>query len=124
MPHECLSVGVLVADHMCAPLDRMPKPGELLVNVHSVEVDLATGTVTVTDDGAPPLSDSRSFAITVVSRPLITGISLTNDWVNVTWTTIPGDTYRLQFTTNLAAPEWIGTARGRGHSRPWRRCSR
>ena len=31
MPHECLSVGVLVADHMCAPLDRMPKPGELLV---------------------------------------------------------------------------------------------
>lgn len=28
---DCLSVGVLVADHMCAPLDRLPKPGELLV---------------------------------------------------------------------------------------------
>ena len=64
--------------------------------------------ITVTDNGVPTLSDSRSFAITVVSRPLITGISLTNDWVNVTWTTIPGDTYRLQFTTNLATTNWIG----------------
>ena len=64
--------------------------------------------ITVTDNGVPSLSDSRSFAVTVVSRPLITGISLTNDWVNVTWTTIPGDTYRLQFTTNLATTIWIG----------------
>ena len=64
--------------------------------------------ITVTDNGNPALSDSRSFAITVVSRPLITGISLTNDWINVTWTTIPGDTYRLQFTTNLSSPNWIG----------------
>ena len=64
--------------------------------------------ITVTDNGSPQLSDSKSFAITVVSRPLITGISLTNDWVNVTWTAIPGDTYRLQFATNLSAPNWIG----------------
>jgi hypothetical protein len=63
--------------------------------------------IAVTDNGSPALSDSKSFAITVVARPLITGISLTNDWVNVTWTTIPGDTYRLQFTTNLATPNWI-----------------
>ncbi len=63
--------------------------------------------ITVTDNGSPALSDSRLFDISVVSRPLITGISLTNDWVNVTWTTVPGDTYRLQFTTNLATPKWI-----------------
>ncbi len=64
--------------------------------------------VTATDNGTPALSDSRSFAITVISRPLISGISLTNDWVNVSWTTIPGSTYRLQFTTNLATTNWIG----------------
>ena len=64
--------------------------------------------ITVTDNGSPALSDSKSFVIAVVPRPLITGISLTNDWVNVTWTTIPGDTYRLQFATNLSAPNWIG----------------
>jgi uncharacterized repeat protein (TIGR01451 family) len=64
-------------------------------------------TVTVSDDGSPVLSASRSFVVTVVSRPLITGITLTGSWVNVSWTTIPGDTYRLQFTTNLAAPQWI-----------------
>lgn len=31
MSQECLSVGVLVADHMCAPIDRLPHAGELLV---------------------------------------------------------------------------------------------
>lgn len=66
--------------------------------------------ISITDNGVPALSDSQSFAIAVVARPLITGISLTNDWVNVTWTAIPGDTYRLQFTTNLAAPNWIGVS--------------
>ena len=28
---DCLSVGLLVADHLCLPLARMPLPGELLV---------------------------------------------------------------------------------------------
>lgn len=31
MPNDCLSVGVLVADHMCAPIARMPKQGELVL---------------------------------------------------------------------------------------------
>lgn len=65
-------------------------------------------TITVADDGNPTLSDTKPFSITVVSRPLITDIAVTSSWVNVTWTTIPGDTYRLQFTTNLSAPQWIG----------------
>jgi sugar/nucleoside kinase (ribokinase family) len=28
---ECLSVGVLVADHICAPIDHMPVPGECIL---------------------------------------------------------------------------------------------
>ncbi len=27
---ECLSIGLLVADHLCTPIPRLPKPGELL----------------------------------------------------------------------------------------------
>lgn len=31
---DCLSVGVLVADHLCAPIPRPPKPGELILTDH------------------------------------------------------------------------------------------
>lgn len=31
MALECLAAGLLVADHVCAPLERMPRPGELLL---------------------------------------------------------------------------------------------
>ena len=29
---DCLSVGLLVADHLCDPIDRLPNPGELVVS--------------------------------------------------------------------------------------------
>lgn len=31
MPIECLSVGLLVADHLCAPIDHLPAAGELVL---------------------------------------------------------------------------------------------
>ena len=31
---DCISVGVLVADHLCAPVPRVPQPGELLLTDH------------------------------------------------------------------------------------------
>lgn len=31
MPVDCLSVGLLVADHLCAPIPRLPKSGELVL---------------------------------------------------------------------------------------------
>ncbi len=30
-PVDCLSVGVVVADHLCTPIDHLPRPGELVV---------------------------------------------------------------------------------------------
>jgi len=30
----CLSVGLLVADHLCAPIPRLPKSGELVLTDH------------------------------------------------------------------------------------------
>ena len=34
MPVDCLSVGLLVADHLCALIPRMPKSGELVLTDH------------------------------------------------------------------------------------------
>lgn len=34
MSIDCLSVGVLVADHLCAPIPRVPNAGELLLSDH------------------------------------------------------------------------------------------
>lgn len=34
MSIDCLSVGVLVADHLCAPVARVPRAGELLLTDH------------------------------------------------------------------------------------------
>jgi sugar/nucleoside kinase (ribokinase family) len=31
---DCVSVGLLVADHLCAPVPRVPRPGELLLTDH------------------------------------------------------------------------------------------
>lgn len=30
--NECLSVGILVADHLCSPIDKLPQPGELVLS--------------------------------------------------------------------------------------------
>lgn len=34
MSVDCLSVGLLVADHLCAPIPRLPKSGELVLTDH------------------------------------------------------------------------------------------
>lgn len=63
-------------------------------------------TVRVTDDGVPPLDDAHTFLVTVVSRPTITGIALAGDVANVTWTSLGGQGYRLQFKTNVMDADW------------------
>ncbi|MCC6819423.1 MAG: S8 family serine peptidase [Verrucomicrobia subdivision 3 bacterium] len=63
-------------------------------------------TVRVTDTGMPPLSKARSFLVSVVPRPLLTGITVSNQIVNVAWTALPGQAYRLQFTRNLTTTNW------------------
>ena len=40
-PHlDCLCVGIIVADHVCAPVERLPQPGELVL---SDRLDLTLG---------------------------------------------------------------------------------
>jgi hypothetical protein len=63
-------------------------------------------TVQVTDNGSPHLSDSKSFAVTVVSRPVLQSIVLSNDVVTITWSAIAGQIYRVQFNEHLSATAW------------------
>jgi hypothetical protein len=64
-------------------------------------------TVRVTDNGSPPLSDAKSFFVTVVASPLITSITVTNGIVTVWWNSIPNQSYLLQKNTDIAGTNWL-----------------
>lgn len=62
-------------------------------------------TVRVTDNGVLPLSDAKTFSVAVVPlafQPVI----LSNDLLTISWTSISGVTYRVQYTTNLTGTNW------------------
>jgi uncharacterized repeat protein (TIGR01451 family) len=62
--------------------------------------------VQVSADGNPTLTASQSFLVTVVTRPVIAAISVSEGVVSVTWGTVPGQSYRLEYSTNLTMPDW------------------
>ena len=67
-------------------------------------------TVRVTDDGAPPLNDSRTFKVTVLASPELRFTNITpagNGSVTFSWATQPQKTYRVSYKTNLNQPVWI-----------------
>jgi hypothetical protein len=63
-------------------------------------------TVRVTDDGTPPLDNTKSFTVTVISDPNLE-ISLAGDVVTISWTAIAGQTYRVQYKENLDDTAWL-----------------
>jgi hypothetical protein len=65
-------------------------------------------TLRVTDNGSPPLDDAKTFHVTVVSRPMITAVGISNDVVIVTWSALTGQVYRLEYLTNLEDTNWNG----------------
>jgi len=71
----------------------------------------STNTVTViaTDNGSPNRSDVKSFIVTVLELR-IGGLALTTGGVSLSWTTIPGQTYRVQFKNNLSDAAWTDSS--------------
>jgi hypothetical protein len=63
-------------------------------------------TIRATDDGTPPLNDTRTFSVTVVGRPVIVSISFSNNTPTLDWSAIAGQSYRLQYAPLLADPVW------------------
>jgi len=62
--------------------------------------------ITVTDNGQPPLSDTKFFTVTVVADPVIQSVVVSNSSVELTWSAIAGQSYRLQSKTNLTDITW------------------
>jgi hypothetical protein len=52
------------------------------------------------------LSDSKSFNIVVVPQPMLTNAVLSNDVLVISWTSISGQTYRVQYNTELGGTNW------------------
>jgi hypothetical protein len=71
-----------------------------------------TFTVQVADNGVPVLADAKSFSVVVVSRPVITSIEVVTNSIQLTWTSIPGKPYRLQYKTNLTDGAWTDLPAG------------
>jgi hypothetical protein len=70
--------------------------------------------VAVSDAGSYNVIVSNSFGtatssnaiLTIASQPVIQYIHLTNGVATVTWTSIPGQGYRLQYLDDLSGTNW------------------
>jgi hypothetical protein len=62
--------------------------------------------VRVTDDGVPPLSDSRLFKVIVLAPPVIDSIFVSEEAVVLTWNAIEGRTYRVEFESDPSLSSW------------------
>jgi hypothetical protein len=63
-------------------------------------------TVRVTDSGNPPLTDAKSFAITVVPPLTIVLSSVSGTNIVLTWNSISNTTYRVQYKGALDNSPW------------------
>jgi hypothetical protein len=71
---------------------------------------LYTVTVQVSDGGTPPLTSVRSFTVAVTGQPAPPVLAIPSisgsGAVTLTWNAVPGQTYRVQYTSNLNAAAW------------------
>jgi len=63
-------------------------------------------TVRVTDNGTPPLSAEMSFTVGVVAPLEIERVALTDKTVSLTWRASPGQTYQVEYKTDLRKVSW------------------
>ena len=62
----------------------------------------------VTDNGAPTLSDSRTCKVVVLAAPRVVEIHRAGSNVQLIWTAIAGVRYRVQFKYRLSDEVWTG----------------
>ena len=72
--------------------------------------------VRVTDNGNPPLSDAKTFTVTVVPRPTLTALGSSGSDLILNWDALLGATYRVEYKT--ASPILRGNNWGRTSARP------
>lgn len=69
---------------------------------------LATNTikVIVTDSGKPPKTNSITFKVIAIDS-IVASLAPAGNSASLSWNTVPGLTYRLQYKNDLADPAWI-----------------
>jgi hypothetical protein len=70
-----------------------------------------TITVMVTDDNpwaanTQHLSDAKSFSVLVAPQPTFSAATLSNGMLMLNWSAIPGQKYRVQYSTNIGDTNW------------------
>jgi hypothetical protein len=63
-------------------------------------------TMRVTDNGTPPFDAAQSFTIAVLARPMVQSMEIFGGDFVLTWSAIPGTTYRVQFKGSLDDANW------------------
>jgi hypothetical protein len=71
-----------------------------------VHVGTNTVGIVASDDGLPPLSGTNFFQVKVVQRPVMQSVVYSNLAAVITWSSMTGQSYRLQFKSNLADLVW------------------
>lgn len=67
-------------------------------------------TVRVADNGAPPLTDAKTFTVTVLPEVITATASLAGATLRIGWNSIAGNTYRVQFKNRLDDLAWSDLA--------------
>ena len=62
--------------------------------------------VKVTDNGVPPLSNTKNFTVIVAPRPTLQSISANGGNFSFSWAAIQGKKYRIQFKVDLNDAQW------------------
>jgi len=63
-------------------------------------------TIRVTDNGTPPLNNAGTFLVTVLPLPQFGAPRPVGDLLPLSFSTLPGQTYQIQFKDNLDDPSW------------------
>jgi hypothetical protein len=64
----------------------------------------------VTDDGLPPLSATNTFTVFVNSSmpaPQILSINVSSGLARISWSTVDGHSYRLQYKDGMSETNWL-----------------
>jgi hypothetical protein len=99
---------VLTFSLTTAPWSAFIDPSGVFTWTPSEVLEFTTNRVTVrvTDNGAPALSDSKSFQVAVKSRLRVGEVTITETNVMLSWFSIPGTAYRVQFKDDFNHPTW------------------
>lgn len=65
-----------------------------------------TITIIVSDNGVPEKTASRTFTARVVSRTVKFSPTISNGELQISWSTVAGRTYRIQFKNDLSDASW------------------